>query len=290
MASGASPAETFLGVLLQTERASDAELNAYQTELLTRLVRHAFTNVPFFADRGAPPERMDPRSAAWRYPALHVAQRPYAAREGPEAAGRFHRSTDRFPRPRPAAAPARRPGGIFPHSSRLAGLARASACFWPGISTNPAISSGSESHGPSQDHSYDRWGFPWRPEDKLGRRQAMDIAAPPDRQLELINRYAPAYVHTLPSNVLRLVIEARRSGPRPAHSQLHDRRRVPLIRSQGGRTGDLRREDHRCLLLRRRRGHRHPMPGQWSLSYPERDHSCRDPAQRRRAGSSRRDR
>jgi phenylacetate-CoA ligase len=43
----------------------------------------------------------------------------------------------------------------------------------------------------------------------------MDIAAPPDQQLDLINRHAPAYVHTLPSNVLRLTIEARRSGIRP---------------------------------------------------------------------------
>ena len=68
-------AEEFLGVLLQTERASEAELNAYQTELLTRLVQHAFTNVPFFADRGAPPDRMDPRSAsvAGANPSCHAA-------------------------------------------------------------------------------------------------------------------------------------------------------------------------------------------------------------------------
>ena len=80
--------------------------------------------------------------------------------------------------------------------------------------SDPVDLSGSESPGPIRTTSFDRWGFPWRPEDELGRRHAMDIAAR-RQQLELINRHAPAYVHTLPSNVLRLVIEARRSGDRP---------------------------------------------------------------------------
>ena len=63
--------------------------------------------------------------------------------------------------------------------------------------------------------NFDRWGFPWRPEAELGRRHAMDIASPAADQLELISKHAPTYVHTLPSNVLRLVTEARRSGVRP---------------------------------------------------------------------------
>jgi phenylacetate-CoA ligase len=215
VASGASPAETFLGVLLQTERASEAELNAYQTELLTRLVRHAFTTVPFFAGRGAPPERMDPRSAAWR-------TQPFMSRSDLTQHANALKPQD-FPRIHGQISTTQTGGSTGPAARRdistLESLGRFGASFrmfqaWDLDQSLDLI--WLRKPRPSQDHSYDRWGFPWRPEDKLGRRHAMDIAAPSDRQLDLINRHAPAHVHTLPSNVLRLVMEARRSGTRTA--------------------------------------------------------------------------
>ena len=213
MANSASPAETFLGVLLQTERASETELNSYQSDLLTRLIHHAFTAVPFFADRGAPPDRMDPKSSAWRNQPFMTrndltqhasALKPYA-----------------FPQIHGQISTTQTGGSTGPAARRdissLETLARFGVSFrmfltWDLDQSRDLV--WLRKPRPNHDHSHDRWGFPWRTEGRLGRRHAMDIAAPPERQLDLINRHAPAYVHTLPSNVLRLTIEARRSGTR----------------------------------------------------------------------------
>lgn len=58
-------AKSYLDTLLQTERAPDEDLNAYQGELLTALCRHAAGNIPFYKNRPMPDGRVDPRSTAW---------------------------------------------------------------------------------------------------------------------------------------------------------------------------------------------------------------------------------
>ncbi len=61
---------------------------------------------------------------------------------------------------------------------------------------------------------FDRWGFPWRDEKSRGKRIWMDIATPPREQLQGMADQGPVYVNTLPSNILRLSVEALRSDIR----------------------------------------------------------------------------
>jgi phenylacetate-CoA ligase len=56
----------------------------------------------------------------------------------------------------------------------------------------------------------DRWGFPWRDEKNRGKRIWVDIATPPREQLQAMADQGPVYVNTLPSNILRLAVEALR--------------------------------------------------------------------------------
>jgi phenylacetate-CoA ligase len=53
-----------------------------------------------------------------------------------------------------------------------------------------------------------RWGFPWYPEDELGARHHIDIHTNPSAQLTRIGCESPAYVNTLPSNILRMGLAA----------------------------------------------------------------------------------
>ena len=63
--------------------------------------------------------------------------------------------------------------------------------------------------------TFDRWGHPWLPKETLGVRRRLDISLPAAEQLKLLSQAAPVYVNTLPSNILRLAVEARRSGMAP---------------------------------------------------------------------------
>jgi phenylacetate-CoA ligase len=53
-----------------------------------------------------------------------------------------------------------------------------------------------------------KWGFPWYPEDELGARHHIDIHTDPATQLARIGSENPAYVNTLPSNILRMGMAA----------------------------------------------------------------------------------
>jgi phenylacetate-CoA ligase len=64
--------------------------------------------------------------------------------------------------------------------------------------------------------SFRRWGFPWLAESELGPRLHMDIRTPTDGQLAKVSELAPVYINTLPSNLLRLGLEAQRSNDHPS--------------------------------------------------------------------------
>jgi phenylacetate-CoA ligase len=61
-----------------------------------------------------------------------------------------------------------------------------------------------------------RWGYPWRDEKTRGKRIWIDIATPAREQLQAMANQGPVYVNTLPSNILRLALEALRSDIRPS--------------------------------------------------------------------------
>jgi phenylacetate-CoA ligase len=64
--------------------------------------------------------------------------------------------------------------------------------------------------------AFRRWGFPWKSEAELGLRIHLDIRSPTDEQYSAIRTAAPVYVNTLPSNLLRLGLEARCRDERPS--------------------------------------------------------------------------
>jgi phenylacetate-CoA ligase len=61
-----------------------------------------------------------------------------------------------------------------------------------------------------------KWGFPWLPESELGDRIYIPTDTPVAEQLDRLASRAPAYVNTLPSNILRLGRAARDSGKIPS--------------------------------------------------------------------------
>jgi phenylacetate-CoA ligase len=61
-----------------------------------------------------------------------------------------------------------------------------------------------------------RWGFPWLDERELGSRVHMDIRTPTADQFAAICERAPVYINTMPSNLLRLALEAQRRNEHPS--------------------------------------------------------------------------
>ena len=207
-------ASAFFETLLRTERSSEAELNAHQGKLLTMLVQHAMANVPFYKDRPPPNEPIDANSDYWR-------SQPFMSRK--DLTGRLSdlRARD-FSIELGPISPVQTGGSTGPAARRdlssLESLARLVCSFrmflaWEldqsktfYIIRKPRQNSGTIS---------DRWGHPWLPKEALGVRQRLDIFLPAAEQLKVLARAAPVYVNTLPSNILRLAVEALRSGVAP---------------------------------------------------------------------------
>jgi phenylacetate-CoA ligase len=209
--------KAYLETLLRTERLPKPELAAYQAELLRRFLDHAEANAPFYRGR-LPGGPIDVESAAWL--SIPTIDRRTLAQEGanlrarqlPEGHGRQERTSS---------------GGSTgaPVESALSGLESygrvaityrtfTSHALDPGLPMFQ-IRNKAYAAGWTDALVFRKWAYPWLPEAELGDRVFLDIELPPDEQLERLAERAPAYVNTLPSNLLRLVLEARRSGKRP---------------------------------------------------------------------------
>ena len=179
------------------------------------LVQHALANAPFYKDRASPNEPIDANSEYWR-------SQPFMSRK--DLTGRLAdlRARD-FSMELGPISPVQTGGSTGPAARRdlsaLESLARLvcsyrmflaweldqSKTFYV-IRKPPRQNSGT---------TFDRWGHPWLPKEALGVRRRLDISLPAAEQLKLLAREAPVYVNTLPSNILRLAVEARRSGIAP---------------------------------------------------------------------------
>lgn len=204
--------------MLKTERASPDELDAYQGELLVRLCRHAAENAPFYRGRSFPDMPAGARSGDW-------AGQPFVTRR--DLAGRFaeFRAT-RFPASHGAShaiqtggstgRPARRDMSSLESLARIVCTYRMFLAWQLDMSRplfmlrKPQLGSG-RTDGPA----FRKWGFPWLDEATLGARSYLDVATAPAEQLRQLADAAPVYVNTLPSNILRLGLAARRQGPTP---------------------------------------------------------------------------
>ncbi|MDO8353989.1 MAG: hypothetical protein Q7T14_11050, partial [Aestuariivirga sp.] len=207
-------ASTFFDILLKTERSSEAELDAHQGKLLTMLVQHALANVPFYKDRARPNEPIDANSEYWR-------SQPFMARK--DLTGRFDdlRARD-FSIELGPISPVQTGGSTGPAARRdlssLESLARLVCSYrmfvaWELDQSKTFYVIRKPRQNPNT--SFDRWGHPWLPKETLGVRRRLDISLPAAEQLKLLAYEAPVYVNTLPSNILRLAVEARRSGITP---------------------------------------------------------------------------
>lgn len=206
-------AREFLAVLLETERASEEDLAAYQAELLGRLVSHAYSHVPFYADRPRPGEGMTATSATWQ-------SVPFMSRRDLVSRDKELRALD-FPSTHGLITTAHTGGSTGPSARRdlssLEALARFVASYrmfktWNLDQSLPLFWLRKTRAGHATQNV--RWGFPWSPADGSGLRHPMDIASPPAEQLNAIAEKAPAYANTLPSNINRLCLAARRQGKR----------------------------------------------------------------------------
>lgn len=209
----------FLETLLQTERLPKAGLRHYQAELLARFLEHAATNVPFYRERRVAYGATDVCSRAWL-------QTPTIDRSSLAAHGRELRAR-RVPRGHGDVRIISSGGSTaIPVSIALTNLESISRVLptyrmFTGYGMDPGlplfmIRNKSYAAAWIDDLVYRKWAYPWLPEAKLGDRIHIDIELSPDAQLDTLSARAPAYANTLPSNILRLGLESRRTGKAPS--------------------------------------------------------------------------
>ena len=272
--SGLEIAEAYLDSLLKSERASPAELAAYQARLLRRLVKHACGETPFYEARPQPPEDLTAESPYW------LAQ-PCIGRS--DLTGNF----DAF-RPRSFS---KLHGTIMPISTggstgraarrdltSLESVGRLLASYrmfhnWGLDQARPLFVLRKPREGEA---ALAKWGFPWREEAIRGDRRWIGIGLPAGEQLAAMAGLGPVYVNTLPSNILRLSHEALRTGTKLSipfiicvGEYLSPEVRAAAKRAFGSTVIDF-------VFIRRRRRDGHPMPGKRALPYPERAAGFRD--------------
>jgi phenylacetate-CoA ligase len=207
--AGLDIAEAYLESLLRTERVTPQELSAYQAKLLRALVKSAVGETPFYGGRPAPPDDLVSDSPYW------LAQ-PFVTRQD------LVENFDAF-RPRSFAklhgviTPISTGGSTGPAARRdvssLESTARLLASYrmyhnWKLDQTRPLFVLRKTRR--EKEMGSDRWGYRWRDERSRGKRTWIDIAMPPREQLQAMTDQGPVYVNTLPSNILRLALEALR--------------------------------------------------------------------------------
>jgi phenylacetate-CoA ligase len=217
-------ARTYLQTLLEIERAPRAQLDTYQRDLLAPLYEHATRNVPYYGDYPKLDATPDPASQDWRNLPL-VSRRDLvghvnsiATRSMPQA----HGVIARVQTGGSTGTPARVALSSLESVARIASSYRMFLA-WKMDVARPLFMIRTPRRGIDRRDApgLRRWAFPWLPESTLGPRIHMDIVTPPADQLAAIANQAPAYVNTLPSNILRLGLEAR--------THLDDPPEVPII-------------------------------------------------------------
>jgi phenylacetate-CoA ligase len=204
-------ARTYLQTLLEIERAPQAQLDAYQQNLLAALYKHATRNVPFYRDYSKLVTALGPASQEWRN--LPLVSRRDLIRHVNSIATRS------MPQAHGVVGPVQTGGSTGTPArvtlSSLESVARIASSYrmfvaWKMDVARPLFMIRTPRSGIDRRDApgLRRWGFPWLPESTLGPRVHMDIVTPPADQLAAIANEAPAYVNTLPSNILRLGLEA----------------------------------------------------------------------------------
>ena len=209
--------KAYLDTLLRTERLPVAELAAYQADLLRRFLDHAAANVLFYRGR-LPAGPVDTESEAWL--AIPTIDRSTLAEHG--ASLRAERMPDGHGQEERTSTGGSTGAPVVSALSGLESYGRVAITYrmFAGHKLDPAmpmfqIRNKGYAANWTDALVFRKWAYPWFPEAELGDRIFVDFELPPAEQLARIEERAPAYLNTLPSNLLRLIVEARRSGKRP---------------------------------------------------------------------------
>jgi phenylacetate-CoA ligase len=220
-------AKRFYEALLDTERLPADTLRRYQGRLLSLLVAHARSTTDHYA--GVPlPERVDnPSQDAWlSVPTLTKAEvvaegERLRARSLPPGHGalRVVESGGSTGRPLQVVVSDLDSDAHVLATYRMFtayGFDQSRPLF---MIRPPHFGFGRDDH-----QVFRKWGFAWSPEAGLGDRISLPLTVPTTEQLARLKASEPAYVNTLPSNLLRLVLAAESGGERP---------RIPAIVAVG---------------------------------------------------------
>ncbi len=205
-------ARSYLATLLEIERATQAQLDAYQQDLVASLYRHARRSVPFYQDYPEISDPPDPASPEWR--SLPLVSRRDLIRDANSITTRLTPPNHGTVAPVQTGGSTGTPARVV--LSTLESVARIVCTYrmflaWKFDVSRPLfmIRKPQIGSGRSDALGFRKWGFPWLPESELGPRLHLDISTPPADQLAQLAANAPAYVNTLPSNILRLGLQAR---------------------------------------------------------------------------------
>ena len=200
--------------LLKTEHLPVAELRQYQAELLERILGHAATNAPFYRDRRTPNGLIDLHSAGWLQ--IPTIDRSTVASHGSEL------RVSHLPRGHGQLRQVRSSGStgapIEFLLTQLSAIGRVVPTYrmFAAYEMDPTlplfmIRNRDYSAQWTDDLVFRKWSYPWLPEEQLGDRIHLDIETPTAEQIDRVRGCAPAYVHTLPWNILRLALKNRSS-------------------------------------------------------------------------------
>jgi phenylacetate-CoA ligase len=212
-------AQRYIDTLLATEHAEPTKFMGYQSELLSALYAHARQNVPFYKNYPMLKQPIEHFAENW-------AELPFVTRRD-----LIHHKdamrTRHMPGNHGYIVPVQSGGStgrpVQVEISALESVARVASTYrmflaWKMDMARPMfmIRKPQIGSGRTDGIGFRKWGLPWLPESKLGPRVHLDILTPPEEQLEILARNAPAYVNTLPSNLLRIGLKARQLGQRPS--------------------------------------------------------------------------
>jgi phenylacetate-CoA ligase len=212
----AAQAKRFFDTLLKTERLPRADLDAYQAGLLSKLLGHARRTTPFYAERI--PEDLAPGSEAWsRLPTL---ERTDLVQRRDELESRAIPPGFGTVRHAPTGGSTGTSQAILLTDLESMGRVVATYRMFHAHGLDPKlplfmIRRPQHGSGRSDSLVFRKWAYPWLDESDLGDRIHVDLATPAREQLSIIDARAPAYVNTLPSNTLRIALEAGRDAARP---------------------------------------------------------------------------
>jgi phenylacetate-CoA ligase len=210
-------AKEYMETLLRTQHFAPADLDAYQAGILAHLLRHAKANVPFYRDRIFPAQDIKVASPAWLD--VPTIDRGVVATQG--VALRALRTPEGHGKIRLASSGGSTGSPIQVAVSELEALGRVVCTYrmFVDYSMQPSLPLFMIRRQPTGLRSPEgvvagKWAFPWLPREQIGDRIHLDIGLPPPAQIDRLTERSPAYVNTLPSNLLRIGLEARRQ-PRP---------------------------------------------------------------------------